>query len=191
MKYCKYLFVSHLFQKFEFKFGVCLFGLSKFQSPSDTGSYVKRAIWLFGQHIKRPDLAEVVDNLYDAALKTSSKKTYNTGHRAYQRFASEINMRDAFQPFQQRLLGKTEFYLAFYVAWLVLKPSISAASTILSYETHVKYFFREEGCDPEEYNTAFLGRIRKGVENTFPRRNDKRVAFLLPLHLNSVAFINA
>ena len=100
-------------------------------------------------------------------------------------------MRDAFQPFQQRSLGKTELYLSFYIAWLVLKPSISAASTILSYETHVKYFFREEGCDPEEYSTAFIGQIRKSVANTFPQRNDKRVAFLLPLHLNSITFINA
>ena len=98
-----------------------------------------------------------MENLYDVALKTASRKTYNTGYRAYQRFATEINKPEAFQPFQQQTLEKTELYLAFYIAWLVLKPSISAASTILNYETHVKYFFREEGCDPEEYSTAFLG----------------------------------
>ena len=179
---------------FKNKFSICLLLFFRFvdtQNLSGSGCYIKRTIWQFGHYIGRLDLAEVVDNLYDAALKTTSKTTYNTGHRAYQRFAAEIKKPEAFQPFQQRPLRKTELYLSFYLAWLVLKPSISAASTILGYETHVKYFFRDEGCDPQEYATAFLGQVRKGVENTFPRRNDKRVAFLLPLHLDGNIFINA
>ena len=44
--------------------------------------------------------------------------------------------------------------------------------------------FREEGCNHNEYKTAFLGQIRRGVENVLPDQGDKRRAFLLPLHIH-------
>ena len=49
-------------------------------------------------------------------------------------------------PFQRRTLTETELNLAFFMAFLLLEPKITAASTILGYETHVKYMFKEEGC---------------------------------------------
>ena len=89
---------------------------NQFKPCLGSGSYIKRSIWSFGQYLGKPDLAEVVENLYDAALKNTSKNTYNTGRRAYQRFAADINKKEALQPFQQRSLGKTELYLSFYIA---------------------------------------------------------------------------
>ena len=96
------------------------------------------------------DLAEIVDNLFDAALRLSSRKTYGTGQRAYYKFANEINKHEALQPFFPRALTKTELYLSFFIAFLVLKPTITKATTILNYEGHVKYYLREQGCDPAE-----------------------------------------
>ena len=129
---------------------------------------MKRDVWAMGYDIKRLDLAEIVDHLYDAALRLSSRATYGTGQRAYHRFASEIGRPEALMPFLPRALTKTELYLSFYVAFLILKPTITKASTILNYEGHVKYFFREQGCDPELYKTPFLKQIRRGIKKCFP-----------------------
>ena len=74
------------------------------------------------------------------------------------------------------------------MAWLLLQPSISSASTILGYEVHTKYMFKEWGCDPERYKTAF-GQIRRGIKNVLPCLADKRTAFLLPHHMNEREFI--
>ena len=118
----------------------------------------------------RLDLAEIVDNLYDAALCSSSRRTYGTGQRAYLKFASEIHSNDALTPFRPGQLSRTELHLAFYMAFLVLKPTITGASTILGYEGHVKYFFRENGYDDTEYLTTFLGPVRRGIKNTYSQQ---------------------
>ena len=134
-----------------------------------------------------------MEHLYDAALQKSSQRTYQTGQRAYLRFAAEI-VGDRplklhyLQPFTQRPLSKTELSLAFFIAYLVLHPTITSPATILGYTTHVKYKFRENGCDPAEYKTPFLGQIRKGVENVFPQQADSRRALLLPRYLDREAF---
>ena len=122
----------------------------------------------------------MVDHLYDAALCTSSRRTYGTGQRAYFKFASEIRSEKALSPFTARSLNATELHLSFYMAFLILKPTITKASTILNYEGHVKYFFREHGCDELEYSTPFLGQIRRGINNTYPQLANTRRAFLLP-----------
>ena len=75
------------------------------------------------------------------------------------------------------------------MAHLVLDPHISSSNTILGYETHVKYMFREQGCDPTNYNTPFLGQLRKGIRNTLPEMGDKRRAFLLPQYFGKLVFI--
>ena len=80
------------------------------------------------------------------------------------------------------MLNRTELYLAFYMAYLILKPSITKESTILAYEGHVKYLFRQQGCSPDAYKTPFLGQIRKVIQNAFPAQADKREAFFLPLY---------
>ena len=146
-------------------------------------------VWDFGREIGRLDLAEVVEHLYDAALQTSSKKTYKTGQRAYFRFATEINKEEAHFPFLSQNLSRTELYLAFYIAYLVLKPTIKKGSTILAYEGHVKYLFREQGCPADAYKTPFLGQLRKGIKNVFPAQADKREAFFLPLYYNREPYL--
>ena len=96
-----------------------------------------------------PQLAEVVMDLYDAALQPSSRNTYKTGQRAYDRFIR--SMRDGvYLPFQRRMLGDTELNLAFFIAFLMLETKITRATTILGYTSHVKYIFREEGCAESE-----------------------------------------
>ena len=95
------------------------------------------------------DLADVVMDLFDAALQPSSRRTYKTGQRAYMRFLRTIHDGSVF-PFQRRTLTETELNLAFFMAFLLLEPKITAASTILGYETHVKYMFKEEGCSEYE-----------------------------------------
>ena len=84
-------------------------------------------------------------------------------------------------PFHRRVLGQTELNLAFFIAFLLLEPTVRQASTILNYETHVKYLFKEEGCAEEAWATPFLKQIRKGLRNTLPTMADKRKPLLLPL----------
>ena len=139
--------------------------------------------------ITRPDLAEVVDHLYDAALKDTSRKTYGTGQRHYFRFAEEIKFPDALAPFRSTHLSKTELSLSFYIAYLMLRPTITKASTIMGYVSHVKYYFRENGCQVEDYTTAFLKQIRRGLDNTYPRQADKRGCFFLPFYIGVEYFV--
>ena len=145
----------------------------------------------FGATINRPDLAEVVASLYDAALQESSRKTYQTGQRAFRRFHEEIygqKESSACLPFQNRNLGDVVLHLSFFMAWLLIQPTITSASTILGYETHTKYMFRSEGCKPWESQTAFLGQVRQGIKNVLPCQADKRKAFLLPHHMHLEEF---
>ena len=93
---------------------------------------VKRDIWSFGWEIKRLDLAETVETLYKAALRTSSRQTHGTGQRAYHKFVNGINRMEALLPFQARRLARTKLYLASYIAFVILKPTIKRASLILS-----------------------------------------------------------
>ena len=102
----------------------------------------------FGINHAVPELTEVVMSLFHAALQPSSQRTYRTGQRAYYRFLETIQGGRRF-PFKRRILPETELNLAFFMAFLLLEPSINKASTILGYETHVKYLFKSEGC-PEE-----------------------------------------
>ena len=104
-----------------------------------TLTWIERQILAFGKKTNHIGLAGVVIDLYDAAIQESSKRTYNTGQRAYIRFTNEVNMAGAHFPFTRRSLRKTELTLAFFMASLVLKPTIKKASTILCYESHVKY----------------------------------------------------
>ena len=126
-----------------------------------------------------PWLAEVVIDLYDAALKESSRRTYRTGQRAYDKFITTMEF-GVYYPFMPTTLTDTELNLAFYMASLLLKPSITTAGTILGYECHVKNAFRENGCTEYEYSTQFLKQIRRGIKNTLPAKADKRGALLLP-----------
>ena len=124
----------------------------------------------FGDKIRRTDLAEIVSDLWDAALEVSSQRTYRTGQRAYLKFISTLDQsihHAARFPFQRYKLNDTELYLAFFMAHLVLQPSIKVGSTIAGYVGHVKYGFREAGCDPLVYDTAFLRQVKKGVKNHF------------------------
>ena len=73
------------------------------------------------------------------------------------------------------------------MAYLILKPTITKGSTILAYEGHVKYLLREQGCSPDAYKTPF-GQIRKGIQNVFPAKADKREAFFLPLYYKHPSF---
>ena len=84
-------------------------------------------------------------------------------------------------PFRQMSLSHTELNIAFYMAFLLLEPRIRAARTILNYESHVKFKFKEEGCTEDMYDTQFLRNIRRGEKNTLPSKLDKRRALLLPL----------
>ena len=71
----------------------------------------------------------------------------------------------------------------------MLRYTVTKASTIMGYVSHVKYYFRENGCLPEVYTTAFLKQIRRGLENTFPQQADKRGAFFLPFYIGIDSFL--
>ena len=101
-------------------------------------SHIERDIIAFGRTVKRLDLATVVIDLYDSALQESSRMQYRTGQRAYMRFVNGIDLPGYLLPFPRTKLKKTELTLAFFMASLLLKPSIKRAATILGYETHVK-----------------------------------------------------
>ena len=112
-------------------------------------SHIYKAVVQFGERRGVPRLVEVVMDLYEAALQPSSRRTYGTGQRAYGRFIRSMNDGEYF-PFQRRMLGVTELNLAFFMAFLLLEPKINKATTILGYETHVNYVFKEEGCAKQE-----------------------------------------
>ena len=156
-----------------------------------TEAIVRSSVHSFGVKHSRETLAETVLELYDAALQESSRRTYNTGQLRYFKFMNQLPSHTRIFPFKKTELSSTELTLAFFMAYLVLEPTISSWSTILGYETHVKYMFREEGCDPAEYQTPFLGQIRKGIKNTLPTLGDKRRAFLLPEWISRPGFIVA
>ena len=118
--------------------------------------------------------------LFRASLRPSSQRTYKTGQRAYSRFLKSLRRGTHF-PFNRRKLPETELNLAFFMAYLMLEPTITKATTILNYETHVKYLFRTEGCPVEMWDTPFLGQIRRGLQNTLPSDADGRRPLLLPL----------
>ena len=92
----------------------------------------------FGRRVGKLNLADIVVDLYDAALQESSHKQYGTGQRAYLRFVNGLPTNGYLLPFPRTRLHKTELTLAFFMASLVVRPSITKAATILSYETHVK-----------------------------------------------------
>ena len=140
------------------------------------------SVWNFGQVHRAQGLAEVVLDLYDASLRASSRNVYRTGQRAYLRFMANLDYGRLY-PFEPQELSETELNLAFFMAFLLLEPRISASGTILNYETHVKSNFKEEGCPESLYDTPFLTKIRRGVKNTLPSKVDKRGALLLPLLL--------
>ena len=142
----------------------------------------------FGHRQRVPWLAEVVIDLYDAALKASSRRTYRTGQRAYDKFITTMEF-DIYYPFMPTTLTDIELNLAFYIAFLLLKPSITTAGTILGYECHVKNAFRENGCTEYEYSAQYLKQIRRGVKNTLPAKADKRGALLLPLLTMRTSFL--
>ena len=58
----------------------------------------------------------------------------------------------------------------------------------MGYESHVKYWFRTEGCPEDEYNTPFLRQLRSGIQKTLPSNADTRRALLLPNFMNSNQF---
>ena len=146
-------------------------------------SLVERCIIEFGKQIRQLHLADIVIDIYDAALQETSRAQYKTGQRAYMRFINQIEPKGYLLPFPRTRLQKTELVLAFFMASLVTKPSITKAATILNYETHVKWHYRREGCQPCEYQTPFLKQVRKGLRKMLPSRQDLRAAFLLPKYV--------
>ena len=156
-----------------------------------TLSMVERCVIAFAKKIGRLSLGDVVIDLYDSSLEESSRNQYSTGQRAYLRFMLSGPATELTLPFPQTPLRETELSLAFFMATLVLKPTIKVGSTVLSYETHVKWMFRKEGCHPGEYRTPFLRQIRRGVRKMLPSRRDMRAAFLLPRWVFTPTFTDA
>ena len=79
-------------------------------------SLIQRDVWSFGEKIGRMDLADIVVSLYDAALQQSSRKTYQTGQRAYLRFVKEVGRMHLLRPYMRNKLDDTELSLSFYIA---------------------------------------------------------------------------
>ena len=151
-------------------------------------SWIEREILNYGKWIKDVGLAGVVIDLYDAAIQESSRRQYRTGQRAYLRFTRDVDVPYGFLPFSKNSLTKTELTLAFYMAHLLQRPAILKASTILNYETHVKWWFRREGCQVRDYDTPFLKQIRAGLRKTLPSRRDSRTAMILPFYSHVPSF---
>ena len=99
---------------------------------------VERCVIDYAKKIGRLSLADVVIDVYDSSLEESSRSQYATGQRAYIRFVNSLHSAQYLLPFPKTPLRNTELSLAFFMASLLLKPSIKVAATILSYETHVK-----------------------------------------------------
>ena len=94
---------------------------------------VEKCVIDFGRSIGKLNLADIVIDLYDAALQESSHKQYGTGQRAYLRFVTGVHTSGYLLPFPRTRLHKTELTLAFFIASLVVRPSITKAATILGH----------------------------------------------------------
>ena len=114
-------------------------GRQNYETYTPELSRLEHEVVDFGRSIGKIDLAGIVIDFYDSAIQESSRRQYNTGQRAYLRFVNGIELRGNLLPFLRTQLSRTELMLAFFMASLFLKPSISRASTILNYETHVKW----------------------------------------------------
>ena len=126
--------------------------------------------------------------MFEASLRESTRISYKTGQRSYDRFIVSL-IRGVCFPFHRTVLSDTELKYAFYLAKLLLRLTITSANTILGYGTHLKSLLLKEGCGESVYNTPFLRKVRRGVRNTLPVRADKRGALLLPLLANREAFL--
>ena len=83
-------------------------------------------------------------------------------------------------PFPLKTPSVGTMSLCFFAAYLFNKKTITAASTIKSYQRHVKNFCVTQGCDPLVLNSEALTRVLKGVEKSRPKIRDSRPAFMLP-----------
>ena len=101
-------------------------------------TFVEQCVIEFGKLIGKLYLADIVIDLYEAALQESSRYKYKTDQRAYFDFLSGLPRSGYLLPFPRTRLQKTELTLAFFIASLVTRPTITKATTILNYETHVK-----------------------------------------------------
>ena len=75
-------------------------------------STLANAVAPYGRTHAVLEQAEVVMELFHAALRPSSRRTYCISQRAYAKFLSSLHGRTFF-PFQRRTLSKTELNLAF------------------------------------------------------------------------------
>ena len=75
----------------------------------------------------------------------SSKRTYGTGQRAYLKFSSEFKSKTVLAPFVSQSLNNTELHLAFYMAFLILKPTITKSTTIIAMLDTLNTFFTNMG----------------------------------------------
>ena len=74
-----------------------------------------------------PYLSEVVSDLYDASLRATSRYTYRTGQRAYDRFMANM-ANGRYFPFEPQALSETELNLAFFMAFLLLELELERIS---------------------------------------------------------------
>ena len=139
----------------------------------------------YGVKLRLSQHAEVVMDLYESALAPSSRRTYRSGKRAYDRFIMKLPANIRRLPFIPRQLSELELSLAFFVADMVLDVPPKAASTMRGYLAHVKYHFRAAGCDPELFESVFLKQLLSGMDKSFPTDKDKRIAFLLPEYITN------
>ena len=124
-------------------------------------------------------LAPLVFDLYKEALATSSKKTYRTGEKHFQKFINRFpNMCPL--PFPNKTPSTATLTLCFFSVFLFLKKSIKSAATVKSYVRHVKNYWIQMGCDPSCFESEELTRVLKGISRRRPPKRDDRPAFLLP-----------
>ena len=120
-------------------------------------------------------------NLYCEALAPSSRKSYRSGEKHFQKFLA-VYPSLSITPYQINIPSNLSLTLCFFSASLLQKDTIKSAASIRSYLGHVKNLLLQEGCHPEDFESETLSRVLNGVSKILPKLPDRRPPFLLPLH---------
>ena len=135
----------------------------------------------FGAFIQDVDLAESVWNFFCNSKAESTKRTYSSSTKHFSNFISCYAPLPAvhFIPDQLSLSG---IILCFLIAYLYLRSTTNAASTIANYSSNLRTSWVKQGVLLTDFDICVYRDMQKGIKRFLPRTPDKLAAFLPHYH---------
>ena len=119
--------------------------------------------------------------LYRDALAPSTKITYKTGVRHFQKFM-RIYPNAPFPSEDFTPPSKVAISLVFFAAHLFELDAIKSYGTFRNYMSHVIQFYVKLGHPKKHLHSPMLKAVMQGIKRCMPPTADSRVAFLLILY---------